>query len=265
MAAEAFGDSGFFETPQGRLRWAARGRKDAQPLLVIHGMGDTLGGWAQAAPLLTARYRVHLVDLPGHGLSAAPPDARFSTILAAVAAYARTLRNPVLLGHSLGGWLAVRLAGDPSIAASGLLLVNPGGMLPTPALWEPFLALVQPPKQEAQPAKESARRYLRAAFHAPPALLRLFPGEVTRAMAAPAITLFLGALTEADFLRPEELSALRLPVRLVWGESDRLLPAGTLDFFRRNLPAHRFVPLARTGHLPHLESPLGLARALLAS
>jgi pimeloyl-ACP methyl ester carboxylesterase len=261
VAAEAFGDTGYLETPHGRLRWAARGRKSAPPLLVIHGLGDTLGGWAQAAPALAARYRVHLLDLPGHGLSDAPPDDRFSTLLAAVACYARRLRRPVLLGHSLGGWLAVRLAQDPTIDAAGLLLANPAGMLPAQARWEPFLRLVLPDDQ-TDPA--AARRYLEAAFHAPPPLLKLFPGEVLRAMGAPAIAGFLRGLEGPDFLRAEELRALRLPVRLIWGESDRLLPAGTLDFFRQNLPAHRFVPLAGAGHLPHLEAPLRLARAVLA-
>jgi pimeloyl-ACP methyl ester carboxylesterase len=76
VAAEAFGDTGFFQTPKGRLRWAARGLREAPPLLVIHGMGDTLGSWAQAAPALAAKYRVHLVDLPGH-LAAAAARALF--------------------------------------------------------------------------------------------------------------------------------------------------------------------------------------------
>ena len=90
------------------------------------------------------------------------------------------------------------------------------------------------------------------------------PGEVLRAMDSKAVAGFLGGLGEEDFLRPAELHGLQLPVRLIWGESDRLLPAGTLDFFRQNLPAHRFIPLARAGHLPHLEAPLRLARAVLA-
>jgi pimeloyl-ACP methyl ester carboxylesterase len=265
LAAEAFGDAGYFETPQGRLRWAARGRRDAPPLLVLHGMGDTLGGWAQAALPLLARYRVHLLDLPGHGLSEAPRDYHFPTLLAAVAAYARTLQRPTLLGHSLGGWLAVRLAADPSIDAASLVLVNPAGMLPAPALWEPFLALVQPKNLAGEAGKEAARRYLEAAFHAPPPLLALFPGEVLRAMSSPAIAAILGGLGAEDFLRPEELRGLRLPVRLVWGESDHLLPLGTLAFFRENLPAHRFSPIPFAGHLPHLEAPLRLARAVLAS
>ena len=268
-AAETGGSTGYLDTPHGRLRWAARGRADAPPLLVLHGMGDSLGGWAQAALPLLLRFRVHLLDLPGHGLSGAPPDWRLGTLVAAVRTYARALDRPLIVGHSLGGWLAVRLLQvpprdappalfAPPIDAAGLVLVNPAGMLPQQAEWDPFLQLVQ-----ASDAR-GARAYLRHAFHAPPLALRMFPGEVVAAMRAESTRGFLGGLAAGDFLAPEELAALRLPLRLVWGESDRLLPAGTLEFFRRHLPAHDFVPIARSGHMPHLEAPLRLARAIAA-
>ena len=259
-AAETGGATGYLDTPQGRLRWAARGRADAPPLLVLHGMGDSLGGWAQAALPLLLRFRVHLIDLPGHGLSGAPPDWRLDTLVEAVRGYARSLHRPLVVGHSLGGWLAVRLlrGGAAPLDASGLVLVNPAGMLPPRAAWDPFLALVQ-----ADDAR-GARAYLRHAFHTPPLALRMFPGEVVSAMKAESTRGFLAGLRDGDFLAPEELSALRLPLRLVWGESDRLLPAGTLEFFRRHLPPHDFVPIARSGHMPHLEAPLRLARAIAA-
>ena len=73
----------------------------------------------------------------------------------------------------------------------------------------------------------------------------------------------LGAVTEPDFVHQAELAVLRVPVRLIWGARDRLLPAGTLDYFRLGLPGADFVELPGTGHLPHLESPRALARALL--
>ena len=50
----------------------------------------------------------------------------------------------------------------------------------------------------------------------------------------------------------------------MWGARDRLLPEGTLDFFRRALPRADVVLLENAGHLPHLETPRALARALLA-
>jgi pimeloyl-ACP methyl ester carboxylesterase len=73
----------------------------------------------------------------------------------------------------------------------------------------------------------------------------------------------LSSVSEPDFLRAEDLAGLRVPVRLVWGARDRLLPEGTLQFFRSGLPNADVVLLERAGHLPHLEAPFALARALV--
>jgi len=73
----------------------------------------------------------------------------------------------------------------------------------------------------------------------------------------------LDAIGMADFLGETELRNLRVPVQLLWGESDRLLPEGTLPFLRGALPAARVTLLANCGHVPHLEQPRALARALL--
>jgi len=80
----------------------------------------------------------------------------------------------------------------------------------------------------------------------------------------PAYSGILEALSEPDFLSEAELAALKAPLRLVWGACDRLLPEGTLDFFRRALPRADVVLLQNAGHLPHLETPRALVRALLA-
>jgi pimeloyl-ACP methyl ester carboxylesterase len=106
-------------------------------------------------------------------------------------------------------------------------------------------------------------RYLKSAFHRAPLTMRLFPNEVIRAMSAEACQGILDAVEEEDFLPEAELSSLRAPLRLIWGAMDRLLPEGTLEFFRRALPGAEVVMLERAGHLPHLEAPRALARALL--
>src|SRR5260370_13622624 len=107
--AERGGRVGWSGSPAGPLRFAVRGPEGAQPLLLLHGLGDSLAGWAQVVGPLSRRHRIHLLDLPGHGLSPRPPDWRLSTLTAAVAHYARGLRDPGVIGHSLGAWIALRL------------------------------------------------------------------------------------------------------------------------------------------------------------
>jgi pimeloyl-ACP methyl ester carboxylesterase len=256
--AERGGRVGWAPSLAGPLRYAVRGRPDARPVLLLHGLGDSLAGWAQVAGPLARKFQVHLLDLPGHGLSSRPNDWRLQTLADAVAQYAQGLREPVLVGHSLGGWLALRLALCGAVRASGIALVNPGGATLSSELWAPFRALVS--------ARDRAgvARYLERAFHRVPVALRLFPGEVIQAMSSDASQGILDALSEADFLREAELATLTAPLRLIWGARDRLLPEGTLEFFRRALPRAELVVLANCGHLPHLETPRALARALLA-
>ena len=235
------------------LRYAVRGPAGAPEILLLHGLGDSIAGWARVLGPLSRTYRVHMVDLPGHGLSPAPPDFRLQTLLEPVARYAYGLRAPVLVGHSLGGWLAARLALRPETAASGLILVNPAGALLPREEWTQFRAVLD---------GADANGYIERAFHRAPLALRLFPAEIARAMAAPVTRAFLDGVAGDDFLRDAELAALRMPVRVVWGERDRLLPAGTLPFFRAHLPRAEIVLLPRAGHLPHLEAPAELARAI---
>src|SRR5207253_3786098 len=160
-----------------------------------------------------------------------------------------------IVGHSLGGWLAARLALLPKSHARGLVLVNPGGAMLSEGEWTAFREVLE---------RADARVYLERAFHSAPLALRLFPAEVAKAMSSPATRSFLAAVAKEDFLRDAELAAIALPVRIIWGERDRLLPAATLPFFRAHLPAAEVVVLARAGHLPHLEAPVQLARAISA-
>ncbi len=235
------------------LRYAVRGPPGAPEMLVLHGLGDSIAGWARVLGPLSRTHRVHIVDLPGHGLSAPPADFRLRTLLEPLEQYAAGLRSPVLVGHSLGGWLAARLALRPQAPASGLVLVNPAGAVLPAAEWRTFRELLD---------GADARAYLERAFHRAPVALRLFPSEIARAMSAPTTRAFLAAVAPEDFLRDAELASLRMPVRIVWGQRDRLLPAGTLPFFRAHLPRAEVVTLPHAGHLPHLEAPAELARAI---
>jgi pimeloyl-ACP methyl ester carboxylesterase len=235
------------------LRFAVRGPSSAPELFLLHGLSDSIAGWGRVLGPLSRTHRVHIVDLPGHGLSAPPKDFRLATLLEPLARYAAGLREPVLVGHSLGGWLAARLALAPGSRARGLVLVNPGGALLPEGEWAAFRELLE---------RADTRAYLERAFHRAPLALRLFPAEVARVLSSPATRSFLAAVAKEDFLRDAELASLKMPVRIVWGERDRLLPAGTLPFFRAHLPQAEIVLLRHAGHLPHLEAPAELARAI---
>src|SRR4051812_16923644 len=284
--AERGARAGWAPSSAGPLRFAVRGDPSARPLLLLHGLGDSLAGWAQVVGPLSRRYQVHLLDLPGHGLSHKPPDWKLATLSRAVADYAVQLREPVIAGHSLGGWIALRLLLSGAVRPSALALINPGGALLDRALWQPFRASV------SARDREGVKAYLQRAFRRAPLLMRLLPSQVIELMCAGSAHIssmtwlapllmrllpsqvielmwaepaqgILDALVEEDFLREAELAAVRVPLRLIWGAHDRLLPPGSLEFFRAALPEAELVVLEKAGHLPHIEAPRELARALL--
>ncbi|MGW4794436.1 alpha/beta fold hydrolase [Nonomuraea sp. NPDC004297] len=81
---------------------------DGPPVLLLHGLGGTLDAWAEVAPALTKAHRVVSVDLRGHGLSGDAPW-EWDAVLADVETVAARLDlgAPAIVGHSLGGMLAV--------------------------------------------------------------------------------------------------------------------------------------------------------------
>jgi len=258
LVAERGARTGFIDTPAGPMRFAVRGPEGARPLLVLHGLSDSIPGWARAASELARSHRVHLLDLPGHGLSGDPPDWRLGTLLSAVESYALTLDRPLVVGHSLGGWLALKLLARRPRLASGLVVINPAGATVPAEELQDFLGVLSPA------TRADVRRYLSLAFRRPPLALRLAPGEVIKAMHAKNARGFLTSLEADDFLAAGELRALDLPLRLVWGRHDRFLPAASLPFFREHLRGAELVLLERAGHCPHLEAPADLARAIAA-
>ncbi|WP_141578996.1 alpha/beta fold hydrolase [Actinomadura sp. WMMA1423] len=81
------------------------------PVLLLHGLGGTLLHWDAVAPLLTDAHRVVAMDLRGHGLSGDGPwdwEAVLDDVQAVIGHF--NLEAPVLVGHSLGGMIAVRWA-----------------------------------------------------------------------------------------------------------------------------------------------------------
>jgi pimeloyl-ACP methyl ester carboxylesterase len=113
---------------------AAEERGSGTPAIVlVHSIGGSRSDWSAVAPLLAARHRVILVDLPGHGQS--PPPTGAPTVREASAALARTLEKlkverAVLVGHSYGALVALRTAIDRPRSAAAVVVVDAASFTP---------------------------------------------------------------------------------------------------------------------------------------
>ncbi|MDJ0757669.1 MAG: alpha/beta hydrolase [Ardenticatenaceae bacterium] len=125
------------------------------PVLFIHSLAGNTGQWSAQLSHLRASRRAVALDLPGHGRSAAPADGNFAIDSLAQAVHRSVeemgLEKFVLVGHSLGGSVAVAYAGMHPKRVAGLLLVDPSGdstQIPQEEI-RPFLGALD---SEAYPA-----------------------------------------------------------------------------------------------------------------
>ena len=89
----------------------------------------------------------------------------------------------------------------------------------------------------------------------PPRMGWLFARDLGRHWASPAVQQFVAELgSDIPGIDPEMLAAIDKPVLVLWGEADKLLPASSVDYFRKHLRRGSVELIAGSGHLPMVES-----------
>ena len=235
----------------------APGSNPELPIVLIHGIADSALTWALTLRGLAKVGPVYAIDLPGFGLSGYPQGRRYASIgehVGVVRALIEQVvgRPALLIGNSLGGWIAARLAIESPDDVRGIMLLDPGGAgLGGRPSWEPFIQTV------AVPDLRAVRTVFRQMFGSAPLRLALYLGQRSfqSLFLRDSVTHFVAAATEDDFLSPADLAGISVPSALVWGQADRFLPAGSFEFFRDSLPAPALLSLPGCGHLPQRERP----------
>ena len=243
---------------------------DGPPLVLVHGLGGAAWNFTDLAPLLAARHRVLVPDLPGHGGTEPLPQLESLSDLAVhVAAVAEheDMSPAAVLGYSMGGPVVLRLAVERPEVVSSLVLVAPAGIVSTTRRAEIWLAAVS----ALRPARKVARfRFLlarRPNLRAP--IFGYWGADDPRALSPEAVVGFLAAQPEhtdvegaaralmKDDPRPD-LAGVTCPTAVVWGARDRLIPLEDgFEYARRLRCPLRVLPAA--GHLLVGECPEELA------
>jgi pimeloyl-ACP methyl ester carboxylesterase len=94
--------------PADEQRLFVQSEGNGQDLVLLHGWGMHGGIWDGVAPQLAQRFRLHRIDLPGHGFSSALPLHSLEKLTASIASYVPA--NSIVCGWSLGGQIALTLA-----------------------------------------------------------------------------------------------------------------------------------------------------------
>jgi len=248
-------------------------------LLLIHGIAGAVDTWRSAIAPLARDATVLAVDLPGHGASS--PEGGGDYSLGSLAAFLRDVLTSLghdratLVGHSLGGGVAMQFSYQFPEMTERLVLVSSGGLglevnavlraaaLPGANL---FLSLTA----------EATRRACTLAGRLPGASLApSSPGldELVRSYTSLADadrrSAFLATLRSVVGLSGQTVHAgnrfylaKELPVLLIWGADDRIIPIEHAKAAHALLPESTLVVFDRVGHFPHVEAPQRFVTAL---
>jgi len=192
-------------------------------VVLIHGFQNDHSAWGPLVPgLVRDDRRITAVDLPGCGDSAPPDRWERSTIgeLALdLAEIVRTesMREPVLVGHSLGGAIALQVALDEPDLASGLVLFAPASTSGMDFVTDEAAEAL------AHPSRDEQLALLRAAFHRPPDPELLASLEAVVLRADPR-HIEGAARSMRAFVVQDQLRAVTTPVVLIAGDRDRHVP-----------------------------------------
>jgi len=249
------------------------------PVVLIHGMVNSSHHWREVALRLADRYTVIAPDLIGHGDSATP---RGDYSLGAHAAVIRDLLTAIgvgsatVVGHSLGGGVAMQFFWQFPQRVERLVLVSSGGLgrevsplLRSAALPGASAAL----RVVAGRSSLAALGRVAAALDARGSRRGVYVRAIVRALRPlerpGSREAFLQTLRSVIDLKGQHVSAVDrlyllgpVPTLIVWGALDNTIPVQHGRAAHQAIPHSRFETLPRAAHFPHLENPEGLARAI---
>ncbi|MEM8772476.1 MAG: alpha/beta fold hydrolase BchO [Pseudomonadota bacterium] len=258
----------------GDYRWHVQRMGKGPTLALIHGTGAATHSWAGLAPLLAQSFDVVAFDLPGHGFTQSkrwsPPSLRHVAKEVGLLLDALDAAPDLVVGHSAGAAIMIRMATDKLIAPSTAVSIN-GALSPFggaaavifPAMakllyYNPFAALAF--AQGARSEKRVERLVEQTGSTVPDEYVQCYralmrrPGHVAGA---------LGMMAHWDLAEMDQrLAALTFPCMFVAGAGDKAVPPGESERVAALAPRGRSAVLPDLGHLAHEEAPAVIAQII---
>jgi pimeloyl-ACP methyl ester carboxylesterase len=245
---------------------------EGEPAVVfVHGLAGSWQNWLENMPhFAAAGHRVIAFDLPGFGVSEEPGEK------ISIPGYGRLVDTlldrlgvgpAVLVGNSMGGFIAAEVAIQYPARVQRLVLVSAAGLTVEYQRNERALGALRYARRlllawggfvgarsDAIASRPRARRMLmRLVVHDADRLPAPLIAEQFRGAGSPGFVDALDALT--DYPIRARLGEIACPTLIVWGTEDKLVPVRDAAEFERLIPNARKVVWAQTGHAPMLERP----------
>jgi pimeloyl-ACP methyl ester carboxylesterase len=253
-------------------------------LVLLHGFGASVFSWREVLEPLAQSATVAAFDRPAFGLTERPlsgswgernpyaPEAQAELTIALMDHLG--MRQAVLVGHSAGGGIAMLTALRYPERVQALILVDPavytGGGAPAwvlPLLRTPQMRRIGP--LVVRSIRDRGEAFLRTAWHDPSTITPDIWEGYIKPLSAHDWDRALWELTLAShpLNLPAQLDAIRIPVLVITGDDDRVVPTSESIRLAGELPDAQLEVIANCGHVPHEERPdvfLAAARRFLA-
>jgi pimeloyl-ACP methyl ester carboxylesterase len=283
--AAPWGARGYVSDLDGPVHWiefTAGDSPDGTPIVFVHGLGGSHLNWCLIGPALADRRRAVALDLHGFGLT--PGTRATATVQGNTTMLERFVREvtgtPVILvGNSMGGLISLMLTAAAPDTVRGLVLIDPA--LPPPRqtpdrqVAGQFLMYALPGLGElwvravmsGRPPELVVQRVIELCFADPS---RIDPTVLAASIALATERQRREQANAATFLTAsrslmrvvgrrhrfwETMASVRVPVLLIGGEADRLVPAASMRLAAERNPRWETVMLPGVGHTPQLEVP----------
>lgn len=257
-----------------KIRYLESDKNDSetrQHLLFIHGLGSSADRWLDIPDALSLYFHTVAIDLPGFGGSDKPSDMNYT--IEAFSDIVREFidkikipeedrgnnkaRTTTLVGHSLGGYVASRIAAtDNSNFLNKLVLVDSSGNLekPTPLLDEYLDAAINP-------SKEKVRKVFEQMVANPLLISDVFVhGFIDRINRPGSKYAFESSLrnsanTQIGINNLNRISEKGIPTLILWGMHDKVIPTQHSQIFKEAIKGSTVTLIPNTGHAPFTEKP----------
>ncbi|MGA3053446.1 MAG: alpha/beta fold hydrolase [Candidatus Korobacteraceae bacterium] len=230
-------------------------------LVLVHGLGGDADQWAYCFEALSATHRVVALDLLGFGRSDKPNITyRIAGFVEVLEGFLKALGigRASFLGHSLGGWIVAAFALQFSDKVDSLVLNDAAGIAS---------GAIKPPVDLNISTRAHMREMLESMFYNKTLVtddlvdlaysLHLERGDGS------TIRSVLETFSSPDEKLDHNISGLRAPTLVLWGEQDALTPLSLARNFQRLITGARLEIIPECGHCPALEKPAEFTRRVL--
>ena len=246
-----------------RLRYAYKGDSSGTPVIMLHGYTDSWFSFSSVLPLLDKKYRVYILDQRGHGDSDRPVGGYAMQQFAGdVLAFmdAMNLKQATIVGHSMGSFVAQRVASEAPERVTKLVLVASGTSLRNNTVRD--LQREIDGLKDTAPVPETFARDFQMSTVFKPLAPEFLQGVVKESVKLP-VRVWREVM--AEMLAPEadvQLKKIKTPTLVLWGDKETIFPRSEQDLLVSELRNAVLKVYPDTGHALHWEKPERFAKDL---